>query len=131
MKQRLAQMEAESAGVKAGIAADAAATVENGAVLPGTEIAGAPAIPNETTDAPTRIPLSDDAGADADARSIYVGNVIILLRPSSPCSDLFRPACLPISLIYRKLTASSWMNVLLFNIRAITNRSTIQRQVIS
>lgn len=81
MKKRLAQMEAESAGLKDG-AADASQEQSgpgtNG--LPTTNGEGqapvpAPAQPNATPGGPAHLSLSPDSVADADARSIYVGNV--------------------------------------------------------
>lgn len=93
MKQRLAQMEAESAGVKEGTAAAGAAqgqpNATNGTVEPGNGVAGA-ASANATlaAEGPTRIPLNTDGASDADGRSIYVGNVIILRLLSPVCVSL-------------------------------------------
>lgn len=75
MKQRLAQMEAESAGLKPDGATEGTTSTENGSSHPTNGVAAASPTASAATDTPARIPLSADATADVDARSIYVGNV--------------------------------------------------------
>lgn len=83
MKQRLAQMEAESAVIKDGnsvSAAQASATNPSGQ---STAMAhGESSAPGDTT-TPTRIPLPQETSTDVDARSIYVGNVSLILSSLS------------------------------------------------
>lgn len=98
MKQRLAQMEAESAGAKEGTAAagpvQGQPIATNGAAEAGNEIAGASsANPALAAGGPTRIPLTTDGASDADERSIYVGNVIILHCSSRACVPSCFEAC--------------------------------------
>lgn len=106
MKKRLAQMEAESAGLKDG-AADASQEQSgpgtNG--LPTTNGEGqapvpAPAQPNATPGGPAHLSLSPDSVADADARSIYVGNVSKFRR----CLCRSLDTELPLRIIFGMLT---------------------------
>lgn len=79
MKKRLAQMEAESAGIKEGASNSPQAENPESNGVANSTIGGGDSGPGGkpefTPSGPAHLSLSPDSVADADARSIYVGNV--------------------------------------------------------
>lgn len=79
MKKRLAQMEAESAGVKeAASNGTPAQNSDSNGVATSSSPGGTAPPSDQPADAPTgpaHLSLNPDSTADADGRSIYVGNV--------------------------------------------------------